>query len=609
MAGGRRRHRPRWRAASTPSPRVRRSRVRRQRQGTTDVLTGGGEARPRAGSERGLRAPEVHQGRQPGLRLHPFDRSGRQPARRVAPGPAQACREELDPGAERLRGRILPGRPRLAGPQQFPGGGGRVAVLEMGQRRGQRQPGVLLPSIRAEEREGPSQGREVPREQEPEAVASHQLARQPRVGGALGVAQGVGGLVAFGPPPRGDGVELPMPCRSVPGHVRRQVGAQQAVEPVLGGSDALDHGGAVHELVEDVRRVGPPGECHGERDRQTTADADVLQQRAARRRHGREHLAGEVVGDRPLVPVEAGQDRRRILAAAQGDRRQAQAAYPPLGAVVQHGHVRRAELDTRRRQQGCDVVAGEPELVGPELGEQALHAQARQRQRRVGAGREDQLRPPGVPPQQPAEHVEARPVPGQEVHVVEDQADRRMHGVERVEELVGGVRAVPLAAHVGERAPGGLDGRHDRRPQPPRVGVVGVEAHPGRRRPRVLAGPLREEHGLARPGGRDHRDEPRAARLVQPSPEPRPRDEPPRELGHRDLAGGDTNHRGRPPSRPLHGCWRADETASSPGDERGWSRPGAGPRLRRSEEGPHRSRPCWWAVRTASRRVPTPSFA
>ena len=155
------------------------------------------------------------------------------------------------------------------------------------------------------------------------------------------------------------------------------------------------------------------------------------------------------------------------------------------------------------------------------------------------------------------------------VHVVEDQPDRPgqlLHGVAELGEELrlaglphpGGVQA---AARRHRRA--GRERGHHRRPQPLRVVVVTVQAHPSGVEPvdgpGAGVGPVREEHRLAVAGrGADQRGI-GTARGVEVRPQPRPHHQFRRKLRNSDLRQRNQRHRAQPPVWQVRGR-RAEPT-------------------------------------------------
>jgi hypothetical protein len=84
-----------------------------------------------------------------------------------------------------------------------------------------------------------------------------QLDDQSQVAGPLGVAQGVDRLLARQPPSSRGSLQFPVGLRAVPSEIGDQIGAEQRVDPVIGGGEALDQRRRRAELVELPVGVGP----------------------------------------------------------------------------------------------------------------------------------------------------------------------------------------------------------------------------------------------------------------------------------------------------------------------------------------------------------------
>ena len=99
-------------------------------------------------------------------------------------------------------------------------------------------------------------------------------------------------------------------------------------------------------------------------------------------------LLDEVVHDVPVVPGEPGDEPGGVVAALQRQRGQLQRGHPALGPALQRGHVGRGEPESHRVEVRRRLLLGEPKVGRAHLGQLAARAQPRQRQRRVGAGRD-----------------------------------------------------------------------------------------------------------------------------------------------------------------------------------------------------------------------------
>jgi len=104
-----------------------------------------------------------------------------------------------------------------------------------------------------------------------------------------------------------------------------------------------------------------------------------------------EDLLDEVVHDVAVVAGEPRDERRRVLAAPQRDGRQLQRGDPALGAGSQGGDVGRVQVEPGRVTEVMGrLLVGEPQVGRADLRQLAARPQPGQRQRRVGAGADDQ---------------------------------------------------------------------------------------------------------------------------------------------------------------------------------------------------------------------------
>jgi hypothetical protein len=442
------------------------------------------------------------------------------------------------------------------------------------------------------------------------------------------MAEGVDRLVVGEPPPGRGGLQVPVDLRTVPSEIGDQVGPQQRVDAVVGEGRALDQRRRLAEVVELPVGVVPCRQLGGEPGRQRGAHADRAEEPLRVRAQRVEDLAGQVLGHRALVPGEVGEEAGRVIGPAQGESGQPQAGSPALRARVQHGQRRRCQLEAGGRQQRGRLVQREAQGIHPQFVQSALQPEPRDRDRRVGPAREDQAQSRRPAADQPGELSQDLPS-GQLLHVVEDQPNRGLEGVHGVREFLHDVQPARQRRHSGQpleprvpacRGEGQQRGRH-RTPQSPGVVVVGVQRHPRRLRVPVVADPVRQQQRLPEPGGGTDDDDLIGGGLVQPLPESGTRRELEGEL--RDDALADGHPRGglrgeshdRAPSgdrdRRRRGRRRRpvllQDMGAPPATDR-WGDPaGLDPGVR-TRLPAHASRPHSTAVRTAVRRVLTPSL-
>ena len=137
-----------------------------------------------------------------------------------------------------------------------------------------------------------------------------------------------------------------------------------------------------------------------------------------------EDLVGEVVEDEALAATEGIDDRGRIRSVRQGDCCQLEACDPALGALDEALHELRLERETRVGEVGGRLLAGVAQVIGAQLDEPAVSAQAGEWQRRVLASQQDEME-------------ERRPVVDEETDQSVDRLGR--HGLEVVEKEDEGV--------------------------------------------------------------------------------------------------------------------------------------------------------------------------
>ena len=403
---------------------------------------------------------------------------------------AAACRTARSDGV--VAG---PAPPRV--PQVGPGRG-QVAGLELGQAAGQGQPRVGRGGLGIHAGERAAQCSVVAGEDQWHGEAVQQLRQQRGVAAAGGVVQGVDRLILACPPVGRGGVQLGGPGGSLALQVGGQVGAQEFLDAV--GVAVVSGGGQqrglVGEPVEQAPGVFPAGQLGGQPGRDGVADADHSQELPDVVRERGEDLPDQVVGDRAVVAGELVEERVAVGGPGERECGQPQPGDPAAGALVQGVDLGGGEAQTGSFEQGGRLGGGEAQPVRAKLAQPAGEAQPGQRQRRVEPGGQDELETGGTVAQQGLQAVQGDRV-DELVHVVEDQPDRPgqlLHGVAELGEELrlgaglphpGGVQA---AARRHRRA--GRERGHHRRPQPLRVVVVAVQAHPGGVEPVDLSDPV-----------------------------------------------------------------------------------------------------------------------
>ena len=105
-----------------------------------------------------------------------------------------------------------------------------------------------------------------------------------------------------------------------------------------------------------------------------------------------EDLVAQVVGEQPVVAAEALDGAAQVGPAAQREGGEVETGGPALGPLEQHLHVLGRELETRQAQHLRRLAPGHDEVARPQLDQPALGAQAADREGRLTAAGEDDLR-------------------------------------------------------------------------------------------------------------------------------------------------------------------------------------------------------------------------
>ena len=158
------------------------------------------------------------------------------------------------------------------------------------------------------------------------------------------------------------------------------------------GSSAVEHRdeeAAALDLLEQCAARGSPATA-AQRGRQLGQHRAAQQEVAQLRRHGVEHLGGEVVEDVAVAARRrAGRRRSAPLGAARpgcSPPAAGRRASPGCARAGRRLVVGRADV-AALRQQRAHLVAVEAQVALAELGQLAVRAQPRQRQRRLGPRR------------------------------------------------------------------------------------------------------------------------------------------------------------------------------------------------------------------------------
>ena len=105
-----------------------------------------------------------------------------------------------------------------------------------------------------------------------------------------------------------------------------------------------------------------------------------------------EELVPDVVDEKAIVAGEAGDRAVEVGRLGQREAGEVERRRPALAAADQGVELARGQLEPERGEQLSRFAGGHQQVPGAELGDFAVGAHAADRQRRLGAGREDELR-------------------------------------------------------------------------------------------------------------------------------------------------------------------------------------------------------------------------
>ena len=148
------------------------------------------------------------------------------------------------------------------------------------------------------------------------------------------------------------------------------------MDAVHAGGGACDEGGLVREVVQPPVGVGAGGQFRGECCRQGGAHARHPQELPRVHTQTVEDLDRQVLGDRALVSREVREKAGRIVRVAQGQRRETEPRGPPFRAGMQHGDLRRRQLQAGGLHESGGVVEGETQDVCAQFVEPALEPES-----------------------------------------------------------------------------------------------------------------------------------------------------------------------------------------------------------------------------------------
>jgi hypothetical protein len=327
-------------------------------------------------------------------------------------------------------------------------------------------------------------------------------------GGPVGVAGGHGV-----PDGRRGEVVGGTPFGRPPGQLHGQAGlaalelaaeqlAEEPVQPVPPPAP-VEGGGQEVRPGQGLEQVGRPG---GGQHGVAQGTGQAVQHRAAGQepdqplREVGEQLELEVVDQDAVVPGQGDRPGGLPAPGAGGADREVQGHRPALGPPHQLGHVDTAGVDVAELEQGAGLADVHRQVLGADLHHPALGAQTGQRQGRLAAAGDGQLRPLREVVDQPGHGVQAVRVV-QQVDVVEHEHGRQLgHGQGRAEPREdrvdgGGALGVDLVQQVAVDRPDPFEDGGEAPEQDGRVVVAPVDRQPPEH-PRVALGPLGQQGRL-----------------------------------------------------------------------------------------------------------------
>jgi hypothetical protein len=318
-------------------------------------------------------------------------------------------------------------------------------------------------------------------------------------------------------------MQLGLALRLDAAQLRPEHPRQRRVVPVLAV-------GAVERNHQDVRPRHVPQHLAGaaapedgvaQRARQVLEHRRAPQELPLIVRQPVEQLVADVVRHQPVVAAEARDGAVHVLLAAERLRREVQAGGPPLGALEQHEHVLRRQLDAGEAQHDGRLAARHAQVGRAQVHKPAFGAQAADRQRGLLARGEDELRSLGnrVGDRAQCGHRLRR---RQAVDVVQHEHEGLFRAPQRLGESLDVASAIAGDPQM-PAAPAGADARverpRDRGAETPRLVVSIADGHP-RDGARVPGQPVDEQHRLAVPGRRDQQRDRHIGGLREAAQEP-----------------------------------------------------------------------------------------
>ena len=367
-------------------------------------------------------------------------------------------------------------------------------------------------------------------------VPLHEIGGLPDVAADQRVRHGLGHQALLGEPRRGPGVQVGDAVRMVAIQATSEVVGEQMVvaEPFAFAVERTKEQVPTLEFLEHRLSVTAGGEDAGELAAETITDRGREQELEEIGRERIQHVLRQVLAHRVMTPGEAADQRGRVGAVPQGQRRQLQCRDPPVGTGGELRDGVAVEAQTIELDEELPgLVEVEAQRVGVDLHHVPPHAQPAQRQLRPAtAGQHD--RQVG---RREVHQVHQRPPRRSfvdEVPVVEREHDPALVVAHDLQERRQGVALHVLGVLLDQgskivdrlvgRGEGPTHGLEQVREEPVRIDVVAVQTQPGHQCPGVLQDrqPLHRQRRLPVAGRcMDHREPARfgtAQTLEDPPP-------------------------------------------------------------------------------------------
>ena len=236
---------------------------------------------------------------------------------------------------------------------------------------------------------------------------------------------------------------------------------------------------------ERGRGVGASEDVVTELDGEVTENRRAQQEPARRLVERAEDLVVQVFGDESMISAELAHGVVLILDTAKPEQREVEGSRPSLRSLEEHlDLVGLEDKPATSDEQVGRLLAGEGEIVGPNLCEGGARAKPREVERRVGPCDHHQPRRRRKVVEYVVDRVEALAI-GDALEVVEHDGERRAERRDAVRQLDHGAlegmpgSLQPLQRTAAEAAAHAFDRHGHVGPEPHRVVVGGLERQPG----------------------------------------------------------------------------------------------------------------------------------